>query len=262
MPALSPEALIAPLSDLAREAGAAVLRVYGSDDFAVTYKDDQSPLTDADRRSHHIIAEGLRRIAPDVPVLSEEGAGVSFEQRRGWESFFLVDPLDGTKEFVNRNGEFTINIALMDEGEPAAGVIYVPVQGVLYGAWRGGGAFRQRDGQEAEPIRVRPAPETEGLVVVASRSHGSEALEDYLTTIRVKERISAGSALKFCLVAEGLADIYPRFGPTWEWDTGAGHAIVVEAGGRVTDTSGGPLGYNKEILKHRGFIAGSPGAMK
>jgi 3'(2'), 5'-bisphosphate nucleotidase len=253
-----PGILLEKLVAMALEAGRAVLDIYGSD-FGVSYKSDSSPLTEADRRSHRIISARLAEAAPEVPVLSEEGKGVPYESRRGWRSFFLVDPLDGTKEFVNRNGEFTVNIALIEEGRPVMGVVHVPVGGATYYAARGLGAYRLGEGGEAGRIAVREAPE-EGLVAVASRSHASPGLEEFLGGLRVRERVSRGSSLKFCLVAEGGADIYPRLGPTWEWDTGAGHAVVEEAGGSVTDLAGSPLAYNKESLKHEGFVViGDPG---
>jgi 3'(2'), 5'-bisphosphate nucleotidase len=246
--------LLHNLVSLAEEAGRAVLEVYGSADMGVAYKDDRSPMTLADRRSHEIISRGLASAAPGVPAISEEGRDIPYAERRGWDRFFLVDPLDGTKEFISRNGEFTVNIALIEGGSPAMGVVHVPVLGLTYSAARGKGAFKKEGGGRPERIAVGRAPSGEGLAVVASRSHGSEALEGFLGGLRVKERISKGSSLKFCLVAEGRADIYPRFGPTWEWDTAAGHAVVLEARGLVTDTAGGPLLYNKEVLKHEGFI--------
>jgi 3'(2'), 5'-bisphosphate nucleotidase len=249
--------LLDRLIEIAREAGRAVLDVYGSGDVEVSYKSDSSPLTEADRRSHEVIQKGIVELAPDIPLLSEEGAGADYAVRCAWERFFLVDPLDGTKEFVKRNGEFTVNIALIEGKGPGRGVVYVPVRDVFYYSRQGGGAYRQEGGDPPRRIHVKEGPGSDGLVVVASRSHGSEALEDFLKTVRVKARISAGSSLKFCLVADGTADIYPRFGPTWEWDTAAGHAIVLEAGGVVVDTGGGELAYNKEVLKHKGFIAAS-----
>ncbi len=244
------------LAEAAKEAGRAVLDVYGSGDFGVSYKEDRSPLTLADTRSHEIIKARLKGLAPGIPVLSEEDGGTEYAVRKGWEKFCLVDPLDGTKEFINRNGEFTVNIAVLEAGRPVLGVVHVPVRDRTYYAAQGIGAYR-RDGEGGPVrIRVRPWPETGGLVVVASRSHGSPELEEFKRKIPVDKLIFAGSSLKFCLVAEGSADIYPRFGPTWEWDTAAGHAIVLEAGGRVVDLGGEQeLAYNKEILKHQGFIA-------
>jgi 3'(2'), 5'-bisphosphate nucleotidase len=247
--------LLDKIIEASREAGRAVLEVYGSGDFGVSYKDDRSPLTLADKRSHEIILKALGSLASHIPVLSEEGRDIGHAGRRVWERFFLVDPLDGTKEFLSRNGEFTVNIALMEEARPVLGVIHVPVKGVTYYAEEGKGAFKKEGDKAPVRISVKEAPSAGGLVVVASRSHGSEALEEYLKGLKVSERISAGSSLKFCLVAEGAADIYPRFGPTWEWDTAAGHALVLEAGGLVTDTGGKEdLHYNKEVIKHAGFI--------
>ncbi|MFC1769547.1 3'(2'),5'-bisphosphate nucleotidase CysQ [Nitrospirota bacterium] len=250
--------LLPHISDIARSAGHAIMEVYESGDFDVTYKDDDSPLTLADKLSHEIIAAGLAQLTPDIPIISEEGSSIPYEERKNWDTFYLVDPLDGTKEFVKRNGEFTVNIALIDRGRPALGVIYVPVGDVLYSAAEEQGAYKTE--RENAPVKMDTSGLTASneLTIVASRSHGSDALEAYLKGLDVGEIVSAGSSLKFCLVAEGKADLYPRFGPTWEWDTAAGHAIVLEAGGRVISTDGNDeLEYNKEILKHKGFIVGS-----
>lgn len=238
----------------ARRAGGAALEVYDTD-FGVSYKEDRSPVTEADLRSHGVIKKALAELAPDTPLLSEEGRDIVYDQRRGWREFFLVDPLDGTKEFIKRNGEFTVNIALIRDGSPAMGIIFVPVLGVMYYALKGHGAFRQAGGGEPEKIAVNRKPSAQGLVVATSRSHASAELEKYLEGFKVKERVSRGSSLKFCLVAEGKADLYPRLGPTWEWDTAAGHAILEEAGGSVVDLHGAPLRYNKKSLKHAGFVA-------
>jgi 3'(2'), 5'-bisphosphate nucleotidase len=237
-----------------RRAGEAALEVYDTD-FDVSYKDDRSPVTEADRRSHGIIKQALAEVAPDTPLLSEEGRDVAYAERRSWREFFLVDPLDGTKEFIKRNGDFTVNIALIRDGAPTMGIIFVPVTGVMYYALRGHGAFSQTGEGEPDSIAVNQGPSAGGLVVASSRSHGSTELDKYLENFKVKERVSRGSSLKFCLVAEGRADLYPRLGPTWEWDTAAGHAIVEEAGGKVLDLGGKPLLYNKEVLKHAGFVA-------
>jgi 3'(2'), 5'-bisphosphate nucleotidase len=246
--------LVSDLVELSRRAGRAILDIYETDDFAVEYKEDDSPLTRADRRSHEVIVKGLEDIAPDIPVMSEEGSSVPFDKRKDWTEFFLVDPLDGTKEFIKRNGEFTVNIALIKNGIPTVGVVHVPVRGETFYAAKGHGAWLAHDKGEPEKIHVRTDIDIP-LIVCASRSHGSGALDEFLARLEVGERISAGSALKFCLVAEGRVHFYPRFGPTWEWDTGAGHAVVLEAGGRVVDTKGAnELQYNKKILKHEGFI--------
>lgn len=239
----------------ADEAGDAIMQVYASGDIGLSVKDDDSPLTLADTRSHELITTSLSTLAPGVPVISEEGELPPYESRRGWDEFFLLDPLDGTKEFVGRNGEFTVNIALVRAGRPVLGVVYVPVRRLMYYARRGAGAWRVTKGSSPERIRVSAREPARGYVVAASRSHGSAELEKYLGRLDVAERVSRGSSLKFCLVAEGAADIYPRLGPTWEWDTAAGHAVLAEAGGGVVEPGGDELSYNKSSLKHVGFIA-------
>ena len=250
---LSPDE-VRRLCEIARAAGAAILERYEGP-IAVTRKSDSSPLTEADRAAHAVIVEGLGQAFPGIPVLSEEGRGIPYPERRAWERFWLVDPLDGTKEFIRRNGEFTVNIALVEGGDPVAGVIYVPARRVLYGGIRGKGAWREEAPGEALPIRSRaPDPEA-GLTVVVSRSHPSPETEAYLEGLRVARRIPAGSSLKFCAVAEGRADLYPRLGPTMEWDTAAGQAVLEAAGGRVEDLEGRPLRYNKPDLRNPHFVA-------
>jgi len=238
-----------------KEAAKAILEVYNSDDFEVSYKSDQSPLTIADKRSHEIIETTLKKLTPDIPVLSEEGKTIDYSERKKWKRFYLIDPLDGTKEFISRNGEFTINIALIQDSEPVIGVIHVPVQAVTYYAMKGHGAYKQDKDGKTQKITVKTSVDKDGLVVVASRSHPSQEVEDFLKKIKVKDRVSRGSSLKFCIVAEGKADIYPRFNPTWEWDTAAGDCILREAGGKVVDPKGKMLRYNKEFLKHESFVA-------
>jgi len=243
--------------DLALKAGAAVKEIYDSSrDVVIERKADNSPLTIADRASHSLIAAGLKELHPDLPVLSEEGKAIPFDTRRHWARYWLVDPLDGTKEFINRNGEFTVNIALMEDAEPVAGVVYAPAIDLLYYAVRGGGAYLREGSKEPRRIRVqRPA---EGVVVaVQSRSHASDEELAYLAPLGVTRTIQIGSSLKFCMIAEGKAHVYPRFGPMMEWDTAAGHAVVREAGGDVRAWKGGPLRYNTESLKHAGLIVSS-----
>lgn len=241
------------LCRLAVEAGKAIMTVYGTE-FSVVYKDDDSPLTRADQLSHSIIAEGLGRLYPDIPLISEEGKSIPPEERSGWNMFWLVDPLDGTKEFVKRSGDFTVNIALVEGGRLSAGVIYAPYRGTLYYAADGIGAWKkERCGAPAAIHTVKAEPGA-GHVVVQSRSHPSEKLARYLETIKVKGSVSVGSSLKFCMVAEGAADLYPRMGPTWEWDTAAGQCIVEHAGGTVLGTDGKTLGYNKPTLLNDGFM--------
>ncbi len=243
--------LLEPLVALARRAGEAILRIYGQVDPGVTLKRDDSPLTRADLESHRILAAGLRELVPEIPVLSEEGAGIPYPQRRGWHRFWLVDPLDGTKEFLRRNGEFTVNVALIEDGAPVLGVVHAPTLERTFSGVVGAGA-RCRDGADERPLAAAGAPE--GLVVAASRSHPGPHLAAFLGQLPDHRLISMGSSLKLCLVAEGRADVYPRLGPTMEWDTAAAHAVVAAAGGRVLDFEGRPLRYNKEDLHNPYFI--------
>jgi len=245
--------LVADVCALACLAGDAILEVYESD-FSVEAKDDRSPLTAADRASHRVIAEGLRRLAPDVPVLSEEGRSIPAQERQGWQRLWIVDPLDGTKEFIKRNGEFTVNIALVEDDAPVFGVVYVPVSRRLYWGGRDMGAWRQDGDGAPEPVRVRRPDPGRGLTVVQSRSHPSPELEAFLKELHVAESISVGSSLQLCAVAEGRADLYPRFGPTMEWDTAAGQAVVEGAGDKVLDQSGRALVYNKPDLLNPHFV--------
>lgn len=241
------------LMRLAREAGKAILEVYGTC-FTVEVKEDKSPVTLADKRSHEIIAEALAERYPDIPVLSEEGAEIPYPVRRGWSRFWLVDPLDGTKEFVKRNGEFTVNIALVEGDMPVIGLIYLPVTDVLYiGDVREG--CREYSSEGERTLRMRPLREGAPVRVAKSRSHPSPRLEALLKPLPSAETIERGSALKFCALAAGDADFYPRFGPTWEWDTAAGQAIVTAAGGVMVDFEGRPFTYNKPNLLNGPFLA-------
>jgi 3'(2'), 5'-bisphosphate nucleotidase len=239
---------------LTRQAGAAVMQVYNELNPAVEYKRDQSPLTQADLASHDILVDGLTQLTPGWPVLSEESAEVPFEQRRAWPRFWLVDPLDGTKEFLKGNGEFTVNVALIDGDRPILGVVGAPAMDKLYYAARGAGAWKEDAGSVA-PIRVAHAPAgTIRLVVSRSHSHGKEDVSPW-TGSDPHTFVPMGSSLKFCLVADGSADLYPRLGPTMEWDTAAAHCIVEVAGGTVTDLHGNPMLYNKPSLLNPGFVA-------
>src|SRR5690606_9092057 len=239
---------------LAREAAAAILEVYEGD-FAVQHKDDNSPLTAADLASHRRIVAGLQRLSPDIPVLSEESAeGVATATRRQWPRLWVVDPLDGTREFVKRNGEFTVNIALVDQGVPVLGVVQAPVTGALWHGQRGRGAFR-REGDEDVAIRTR-RPATAPLRVAASRSHRDARTEQVLSRMGETEPVGVGSSLKFCRLAEGGMDAYPRFGPTSEWDTAAGQCVLEAAGGVVLDPKGRPLRYNqRDTILNGPFMA-------
>jgi 3'(2'), 5'-bisphosphate nucleotidase len=221
----------------------------------VELKGDRSPVTAADRAAHTVIIDALAKWVPTVPVISEEGTIPSFAERREWPRFWLVDPLDGTKEFIQRNGEFTVNVALIDGGQPVLGVVYAPAVDLLYVAGRGLGAWRQRDGGTRERIFSRTTPRSEGLIVVESRSHPSAELERFIQTIPVAQRVAAGSSLKFCLVADGTADVYPRFGPTMEWDVAAGDCIWRNA--TATGQNASTLTYNTPDLRNASFVIGT-----
>lgn len=250
------------LLETARVAGDAILEVYGREDFQVETKDDNSPLTEADRRSNTVIVTALEKHFPDIPIISEEARATDYATRKDWDLFWLVDPLDGTKEFIKRNGEFTVNIGLCRGDTPIAGVVHRPVDGISYYAAPGGPAFKQVAGSDAAPQLLQPGPhysQVDKVTVVASRSHMSEAVTEFVEDLRAQgkqvEFLSAGSSLKLCLVAEGSATVYPRLGPTMEWDTAAAHAVVLAAGKQVLRADGdGPLVYNKEDLLNPFFI--------
>jgi 3'(2'), 5'-bisphosphate nucleotidase len=238
---------------LARQAGAKILEIYNSE-FAVDEKADKSPLTAADMASHRAIVAGLEKLTPEIPVLSEESAKIPFDERAAWQTYWLIDPLDGTKEFIKRNGEFTVNIALIDGGVPVLGVVYVPVSGITYAACEGRGAIKDVPGEGERPIRVRKLS-AGPVAVVGSRSHQGDSLKAFLDKLGDHEMVSMGSSLKICLVAEGAADVYPRLGLTSEWDTAAAHCVVVQAGGGLTDLEMQPLCYNtKDSLLNPFFL--------
>lgn len=244
---------------MARQAGSLIMEIYHSE-FAVDAKEDRSPLTAADLASHGYLVKQLTDCEPVFPVLSEESAALPFEQRTTWDTYWLIDPLDGTKEFIKRNGEFTVNIALIHQHRPVLGVVHAPVPDICYFAAKGYGAFRQMAEGPAESIQVR-AVAADPLRVVGSRSHGTEALARYLEHLGNHELISVGSSLKLCLVADGSADLYPRLGPTSEWDTAAAQCVVEAAGGFVTDVDGKPLAYNtrSSLLNPDFLVYGDPG---
>ena len=245
--------LLEAVLEIAQAAGEAIMAVYERE-FAVELKDDRSPLTEADQDAHRIIVEGLGRLSPALPVLSEESASDAFENRRKWDRFWLVDPLDGTKEFIKRNGEFTVNIALIERHAPVLGVVVAPALAAAYTGVVGTGAYK-RAGDGALPIRVR-RPAADPLRVVGSRSHASPELASFLEQIGPHEIKPMGSSLKICLVAEGEADLYPRLGPTSEWDTAAAQAILISAGGSMMDLTGKPLAYNtRESILNPHFVA-------
>jgi 3'(2'), 5'-bisphosphate nucleotidase len=241
------------LEVIARAAGAAAMAHYGVAG-AVELKADRSPVTEADRAAHRVIVAALAAWTPEVPVISEEGEIPAFAVRRAWRRFWLVDPLDGTKEFLLANGEFTVNIALIEDGVPVLGVVFAPALERLYTAGRGLGTFKREGQGPSRRIFGPAAPGPEGLTVVESRSHRSAALEDFLRTRHVARRVAAGSSLKFGLVAEGAAHLYPRFGPTHEWDVAAGDCVWRYAAREGERPS--PLTYNTPSLMNDGFVIG------
>ena len=253
--AASLDHLLPSVRALVAAAGRAILEVYAGA-HEVEYKADDSPITRADRAAHDILSAGLARLTPDIPVLSEESAAEhAHEVRRGWREFWLVDPLDGTKEFIGRNGEFTVNVALIRDHAPLLGVVAAPVLGLVYSGIVGHGATVARGEAAAQPIHTR-RPAANPLVVVGSRSHRGDSLDAVLPRLGPHEMRPMGSSLKFCLVAEGAADLYPRLGPTSEWDTAAAQAVVEAAGGAVTRLDGTPLRYNeRETLLNPHFLA-------
>jgi 3'(2'), 5'-bisphosphate nucleotidase len=249
---LADPALLDAVAAIARRAGAVIMEVYETD-FAVRGKADASPVTAADERAEALIVPALQALAPEVPVVAEEAVAAGACPQVG-EWFWLVDPLDGTKEFIGRNGEFTVNVALVRRGEPVLGVVLAPALGRLFAGVVGQGAWVE-DAGGRRPIRCRPVPDA-GLTVVASRSHGdAAALDAYLAGRKVAALANAGSSLKLCLVAAGEADLYPRLGRTMEWDIAAGHAVLAAAGGRVMTLGGEPLRYGKPGFENPHFAA-------
>ena len=276
-----------PLLNIARHAGARIMAVYDAGELHIEHKPDNSPLTPADRNAHDAILQGLSDLTPEVPILSEEGQHLPFSERQRWQMFWLVDPLDGTKEFIKRNGEFTVNIALVENGEPVLGIVYAPDARIAWVGSRAGSAVTSGDSghslklSDVDPTQTTAEidPDTAGVpisvknrdsdraVIVASRSHMNDQTRNFIEEVSGQftdvELITSGSSIKLCLVAEGRADLYPRYAPTMEWDTAAGHAIVRAAGGdvyRVDGTSEAthpmePLGYNKENLLNPWFVA-------
>jgi 3'(2'), 5'-bisphosphate nucleotidase len=240
---------------IARTAGAAIMRVYASE-FSVERKDDNSPLTQADLAAHRAIVDGLHVLTPQIPVLSEESAEqAAWDVRRQWVRYWLVDPLDGTREFVKRNGEFTVNIALIEDHRPTLGVVFAPVMNEMYWAWRGGDAWFD-DSAERRNIQLRSHKRRDPLIVAGSRSHADARLLTALGKLGPHELKALGSSLKFCRAASGEVDLYIRYGLTSEWDTAAGQCVLEQAGGRVQTMDGAPLRYNtKESLLNPDFLA-------
>ncbi len=252
-----PQPTLNAVIDIAKQAGQAIMGIYERD-FKITAKADHSPLTEADLAAHHCIENALNALTPEIPVLSEESKDSAISERLSWDRYWLIDPLDGTKEFIKKNGEFTVNIALIDHQQPVFGVVYAPALGVCYWGTKNHGAFKQQDNHKIEAIEVGTPPSSaSGWRIVGSRSHQSEAFKQFTVKFAAPEIVAMGSSLKLCLVAEGSADIYPRLGPTSEWDTAAAQAVVEAAGGLVLEyPSLTPLGYNSrpETLLNPFFI--------
>jgi len=241
---------------IARLAGEKILEVYNSE-YTIEHKEDNTPLTTADLAADKIICDALKELTPDIPILSEESTHIPFEIRKKWLRYWLIDPLDGTREFIKRNGEFTVNIALIENHQSILGVINVPVSGTDYYAWRGGHAYKKAPSAEQKIINVRTANRN-NLTIAGSRSHVSDKLRTYLDKLGDIQLLSVGSSLKSCMVAEGTVDLYPRLGLTSEWDTAAAHCIVEEAGGYITQTDGSALLYNTKdcLLNPEFFVFG------
>jgi len=240
---------------VAVNAGEAILRFY-DDPIEVEHKSDDSPLTKADLAAHHVIVDGLKTETPDVPIISEEGEIAEYSERKEWKQYWLVDPLDGTKEFIKKNGEFTVNIALIENNVPVFGVVHIPATGVTYVGDQSKGSFKINEHGTRRRINSEVPDLNKPVRVVCSRSHGSSDMEKVLAEkgIKISEKVPAGSSLKFCLLAEGKADVYPRLGPTMEWDTGAGDAVFrysSRQGSRIS-----PITYNKKNMLNDGFIIG------
>jgi 3'(2'), 5'-bisphosphate nucleotidase len=244
---------IKAIIEIAQKAGDEILKIYQKDDFSadISMKEDNSPLTLADKAANEVIVKSLSNLYPEIPILSEEEKEVSFSERQHWTSFWCVDPLDGTKEFIKKNGQFTVNIALIENGFPVCGVVYAPVLDVFYVS-DSLSAFKIEKGQQSS---IQINNKTANRIAVQSASHATEDEAKLLKEYQVTETISIGSSLKFCLVAEGKADIYFRQGPTMEWDTAAGQAVIEAAGGKVVSLENNRFGYNKENLRNSSFIA-------
>jgi 3'(2'), 5'-bisphosphate nucleotidase len=245
---------LAMAKEAAKEAGAAIMQVYGSTNFSVEYKEDQSPLTIADTSAHEIIKRKLH--GTGIPILSEEGRWIPYTERRNWDDFWMVDPLDGTKEFIKRTKEFTVNIAMIRNQEPVFGVVYAPALKLLYWNDFGGKAWKQQGNEDARQIHTQPRESVQ--YIVASKSHLTQETQEYINRFPGASLQTIGSSLKFMLVAEGIADCYPRFGPTMEWDTAAAHAVAKCSGCRVVDfKTNEELRYNKENLLNPYFLVSS-----
>lgn len=240
--------------DIARGAGSRIMPIYASD-CEVEYKEDESPLTTADKASHEYIVDKLEKYFPEIPILSEESSGIAWETRKGWREYWLIDPLDGTKEFIKKNDEFTVNIALVRQNVSVLGVVYAPVHDICWYGAEGKGAYRMKGVQGPERIQASSPEVFQGMRIVGSRSHQSESIKQFMNYFEEPELLPMGSSLKMCAVADGTADTYPRLGLTSEWDTAAAHCVVSEAGGFIVDEAGHSLVYNsKESLLNPYFL--------
>ena len=248
--------LIESLISISKEAGEAILKIYDLDDLGISHKEDNSPLTLADKASNEVICSQLKELTPDIPILSEEGKDISFDKRKDWDTFWLIDPLDGTKEFIKKNGEFSVNIALINHFKPILGIVYAPVLDTTWYGSASEGSFKIIKNGKPEKINVLKYDDNETVKVVSSRSHSNNTkLDEFLTDYPKHELVFMGSSIKICLVADGSAHIYPRLGPTMEWDTAAAHAVVKFAGGNILDmTDRNELAYNKENLLNPTFL--------
>ena len=255
--------LISGVIDIARQAGFAIMEVYKTK-FNIDTKEDKrgdeiyrSPITEADKRAHIIIMEGLKKLTPDIPLISEEGQEISFEARSKWGAYWLVDPLDGTKEFINKNDEFTVNIAFLEKNQPVFGVVYAPALNILYWGNSANGSFKSNDVDDNIPISVK-SQVTQPVQIAVSRSHPSMKMNSFISQFDKYDLHPMGSSLKICSVSDGTVHFYPRLGPTMEWDTAASHAIIRAAGGELINIgTNKPLEYNKEDLLNPKFIAGN-----
>ena len=248
--------LATSILSIAKNAGIEILKIYDKSDLGITYKDDNSPLTLADKASNDTIEAALKRLTPDIPILSEEGENIDYSDREDWNLFWLIDPLDGTKEFIKRNGEFTVNIALIEKGVPTIGIVYAPKLDILWYGSKLTGAIRIDQNNITKNIHVNKKDGNDSLNVVVSRSHLNPLIKKFVEQFKNINLISIGSSIKMCYVADGTADLYPRLGPTMEWDTAAAHAVIKFAGGDLLDfNSNQPLIYNKESLLNPKFLA-------
>ena len=257
---MAEKALLSEITRIAVEAGREIMIVYESaHDVDVEEKADGSPLTSADRNAHDLICDRLDALTPEIPLVSEESIGLDTDERLAWACLWLIDPLDGTKEFIQRNGEFTVNIALIEQGQPVLGVVHIPARRVSYFAAHRKGAWRQTESHAPEKIRTQ-SYRGGAARMAASRSHSGQPVERFREALKARsgqpvQAVAMGSSLKICLVAEGQADVYPRLGPTSEWDIGAAHCVLNEAGGSILDCNGNQLVYNKRDLRNPWFIA-------